>query len=73
MLRTIRFHDEVLQLSKESYTETQAQQFDTDFAIMSETLIKLFAQLLSLFEKGKTGASDSTIDSLQNQPMLSPC
>lgn len=50
-LRTIRFHDEVLQLGKESYTETQAQQFDADFVIMTETLNKLFTQLLALFAK----------------------
>ena len=72
-LRTIRFCDEVLQLSKEIYTETQAQQFDADFVIMTETLSKLFDQLLPLFEKGKTGTNDSAIDSVQNQPVLSPC
>ncbi|OGT31275.1 MAG: recombination-associated protein RdgC [Gammaproteobacteria bacterium RIFCSPHIGHO2_12_FULL_35_23] len=53
-LRNIRLQDELLTTSKEEYIETQAQQFDTDFVMMTETFAGLFTQLLDHFIKEKS-------------------
>lgn len=48
-LRGIRFHDAVIELSKDDHTETAEQRFDTDFVIMTEVLSHLFHALLAEF------------------------
>lgn len=50
-LRGIRFHDAVVDLSKDDHTETAEQRFDTDFVIMTEVLANLFEELLAEFAK----------------------
>lgn len=48
-LRGIRFQDAVLDLSKDDYSETPEQRFDTDFVIMTEVLSHLCDALLAEF------------------------
>lgn len=45
-LRSLKFHDAVLDIAKDHYSETEAQKFDADFAIMSDTLQKLLEMLM---------------------------
>ncbi len=49
-IRSIRYQDELLEAAKEAYTETPEQQFDADFALMTEALSHLVAELLEHFE-----------------------
>ncbi len=49
--RNIRYQDELLSEAKDNYGETKEQQFDADFAIMSETITQLLNDLLPHFEK----------------------
>ncbi len=48
-LKTIGYDDEILNLSKDNYSETKEQQFDTDFMIMTESLAPLFRELIEWF------------------------
>ena len=48
-LSRLRFEDKVLEQARESDTESAAQQFDQDFALMSLTLAGLFARLFAAF------------------------
>src|SRR3990167_3215119 len=50
-LRSIRLQDEILAAAKDDYTETDAQQFDTDFVLMTENFAGLFTDLLNHFVK----------------------
>jgi recombination associated protein RdgC len=50
-LKSIRYHEEIISLAKDQHTETQEQQFDADFFIMTETLSELFSPLLGVFEQ----------------------
>lgn len=48
-LKSIKFQDAVIALSKDDYTETAEQRFDTDFVIMTEVISQLFEALLGEF------------------------
>jgi recombination associated protein RdgC len=48
--KSITFHDEVTQQTQAMEPETEAQQFDVDFLIMTDTLSALFNELLALIE-----------------------
>ena len=48
-LRAIKFQDAVIALSKDDYTETPEQRFDTDFLIMTEVISQLVDALLMEF------------------------
>ena len=48
-LSRLRFEDKVLEQARESDTESAAQQFDQDFALMSLTLAGLFTSLFAAF------------------------
>lgn len=50
-LRSISFSDEIVKLAQDDVSETAAQAFDADFAIMSSTFKKLFNDLLAFFAK----------------------
>ncbi len=54
-IRSIRYQDELLAAAKEAYTETPEQQFDADFALMTDTLSQLIAELLAIFEVSSKG------------------
>lgn len=49
ILTGIRFHDAVLALAKEHYSESEQQKIDADFFIMTQTLQQLFEELSSVF------------------------
>lgn len=53
-LRSIQYQEDVLQAAKEIDSETEQQQFDADFFIMTETLGAVVADLLKLFLKTAT-------------------
>ena len=48
-MKSIRYHDEILDLAKDSYSESPEQQFDADFVIMTETLTQLFDKMIDIF------------------------
>jgi recombination associated protein RdgC len=48
-LKSIKYHDEVLELAKENYDESEYQCFVSDFIIMSSTLRDVFTDLLKMF------------------------
>jgi len=48
-LKSIKYHDEVLNLAKENYDESEYQRFVSDFIIMSSTLRDVYTDLLELF------------------------
>jgi recombination associated protein RdgC len=50
-LKAIRYHEEVISLAKDSYSETEQEQFDADFFIVTELLSELFALLLKTFAR----------------------
>ncbi len=50
-LRSIRFQDEIKEQAKDMEPETQEQQFNADFFIMSTCLRELLAELLEVFAK----------------------
>ncbi len=51
LLRGIQYQEDVLMAVKEIDCETEQQQFDADFFIMSETLTALLQDLLKIFSK----------------------
>ena len=53
-LRSIRFQDAVIALSKDDYSETPEQRFDTDFVIMTEVISNLLNALLAEFVTADT-------------------
>lgn len=53
-LTGIRFHDTVLELAKDSYSESENQKIDADFFIMTETLQGLLKDLLVEFGEGES-------------------
>lgn len=48
-LKSIKYHDEVLNLAKENYDESEYQRFVSDFIIMSSTLRDVMTDLFKLF------------------------
>ena len=48
-LRSLKFHDEVLDLSDHNHAETEEQQAESDFFIMCETVGQLLDELLQIF------------------------
>jgi recombination associated protein RdgC len=51
LLRGIQYQEEILTAVKEIECETEQQQFDADFFIMSQTLTALLQDLLKIFSK----------------------
>jgi recombination associated protein RdgC len=51
LLRGIQYQEEVLTAVKEIESETEQQQFDANFFIMSQTLTALLQDLLKIFSK----------------------
>jgi recombination associated protein RdgC len=58
-LRSIQYLEDVLMAVKEIDSETEQQQFDADFFIMTETLAALFLDLLKLFVKSMQAVETS--------------
>jgi len=58
-LRSLKFHDEVLDLADDAHAETEEQQAEADFFIMCETIGQLLDELLQLFAPKKQDLSDS--------------
>ena len=51
VIKSIQYEDQVLELSKEQYSETEEQRLDADFVIMTQTLTALIQDLLAVFAK----------------------
>lgn len=66
-LRSLKFHDEVLDLSDDNHAETEEQQAESDFFIMGETVGQLLDELLQLFAVKK---SESNFSSTVTAPVL---
>jgi recombination associated protein RdgC len=49
LIKSIRFHDEILAAAKDDYSETAAQQFDADFILMTEILTNMLLELTEHF------------------------
>lgn len=60
--RNLGYQDELISEAKDSYGETKEQQFDADFAIMSETITHLLNDLLPFFQKQTQESTEAVVE-----------
>lgn len=57
LLKSIKFHDDIVSQAKEMEPETREQHFDADFLIMTDVLSLVIGDLLNMFQKKEVGVA----------------